>query len=951
MAVLDPNKAPFFPSNTGGTMVKADDSAVVDNIFIFTDGTNKFQWTPNTKGVYDLSQAIILSGDVSDKTTILQAIFNKSDIKTVVVDAQQVITVNGSLNCQGKKIIFREGGIFTGTGTISNFLFEATYDQVIFSTTINVSPKMLPTEMWSVKWFGAAGTNLVNDQPPIQRAIDTIISLQSPGGILSKTLYFPPGSYRIDSPLLCFKWTGTDYAFFSLNMIGQRSAYFNNDDCEAKIRCTFGDTFAIGYQLGRSSTIEGLIIQGVFNPIFSDYADYVGTPYVDWASTSSPAVRDEPNSPYGGIVIEPFDNTGTLPALARYPGLGSFYRGSGANISSGSSGIQIKECKIIGFVGDVVISPNGQTQNAENIHVIDCTLEIAKAAYISCQDQIKDNFVIRCISWQTVHTCIDSLNYGIGTGQAPYIDGWNIAGNVIQLYQVQALRSQSSFKDIFAEGLWRVGDGDGGTGLTIQDCTFNFNLNTTPLILPPTHITGGRIVFRNCTFKYVDNNFDKKIVVNGDRYMFEDCEFDLPPITRYNYSNEPVVSAIFNNCTSASGRITTYTSGIGQFTPSSPIFLAYGKVILGDGGILSHNELSPPIVGLTYSFDNGDYQRSLNIGAPTITVNTTTRTASMTGLSGSDFEYQIAAGDYVVLSDGSVVGKITSVNRGAGTAAIVFVPLGLSGSFAFNTAVIWHEAIRGQFIGTLTSGSPTITNCEFDDVFGLPFVGQRLKMGHNRYNLIVDAVGASTVTMSTNASYSETNAYNGFTNTGCNNPVMQFKSIWYTPDSFPPVASNFIPLIAKGAVCYTQVNGIGNGNGEAYVCTKAGYLNATTVSKVNQARWTLVNPSGLSYTPTLTSVANVTSSTARPIIYQRLNNSVNVYGELDVTPTAGTTITTLGISLPFTSNFTQTYQLNGGGTSGSIVTADITNDRAELSFISTGTSLVTIKFWFTYLII
>ncbi len=958
MAVLSNSIRPFFPSNTGGVLIQVDGTTPVDNVFVFSDGTNTFKWTPNFRGIYHLSQAKILAGDSTDKTSILQTIFNNVGVQTVVVDAQQVITVNGALNCGGKKIVFENGGRFAGTGTISNFGIVASYEQWIFSTTINIAPISLSTDMWSVKWFGAVGTGLVNDAPSIQRAIDTIILLQDGSHSISKTLYYPPGTYRIDSALLCFKWNGVNYTTFTLNMIGQKSAYFNNDFCEAKIVATHTNTFAIGYQFCRSSTIEGLIIQGQFAPITggSDYVTYVTTPYADWKNLSSVSVRDEPNTPYGGIVVEPFDNTGALPVLSRYPGLESYYRGNGDNATSGSSGLQIKECKITGFIGGIVLSPNGETQNAENIHVIDCTIQVCKAAYISCQDQVKDNFVIRCISWDRIHTCVDSLNYGIGTGQAPYIDGWNIAGDVIQLYQVSALRSQSSFKDIFAEGVWRIGSGNAGTGLTIQDSTFNFNLFKQVddvLILPLNHIDGSRVVFSNCTFRYVDGFFDKKMIVSGPKYVFRDCEFDLPPLTDYNYSNEQIVSATFVNCTTAFGNLTNYASGVGQFTGSSPVFLAYGKIVLQDGGVLSNSSLTPPITDLIYSFDNGGYQRSLNIGSPTITVDTATRTAALTGLSGSDFEYQIAIGDYVVFGDGTVVGKITAVNRGAGSATISSVPVALSGVYSFNAAVIWNEVITGQFIGTLTSGSATINACEFDTIFGPPYVGQRLKIGHDRYNLIVDAVGTSTVTMSKVASYSQTNAFNPITNTGSNNPMMQITSLWYTPDSFGPTGgtSNFTPFIPKGAICYTKVNGIGNGNGETYVCTKAGYMSAATVGKTNQAQWTSLYPIGINYTPTLTGVANVGSSTARPTLYKKTSNTVEVTGELDVTPTAGSTLTRIGISLPFASNLANSYNLNGIGSSASSITADTVNDRAELSFTSTGTTLVTIKFSFTYIII
>lgn len=93
------------------------------------------------------------------------------------------------------------------------------------------------------------------------------------------------------------------------------------------------------------------------------------------------------------------------------------------------------------------------------------------------------------------------------------------------------------------------------------------------------------------------------------------------------------------------------------------------------------------------------------------------------------------------------------------------------------------------------------------------------------------------------------------------------------------------------------------------------------------------------YTPTLTSVANVDSTSAYLSRYYRVGNMVTVWGKMDVDPTASTTLTRVGISLPVASNLTAAQQLSGAagsidqGTGGG-VTGDATNDRGELSFKS-----------------
>lgn len=110
------------------------------------------------------------------------------------------------------------------------------------------------------------------------------------------------------------------------------------------------------------------------------------------------------------------------------------------------------------------------------------------------------------------------------------------------------------------------------------------------------------------------------------------------------------------------------------------------------------------------------------------------------------------------------------------------------------------------------------------------------------------------------------------------------------------------------------------------------------------------------YTPTLTNVANLTSSTAFVCTYARIGNSVIVAGTVSVTPTALTTTTTLGISLPIASAFTASTDANGSAASAGVqqsgaIEADATNDRAQLRFISTDTTSRGMFFTFMYQVI
>ena len=121
----------------------------------------------------------------------------------------------------------------------------------------------------------------------------------------------------------------------------------------------------------------------------------------------------------------------------------------------------------------------------------------------------------------------------------------------------------------------------------------------------------------------------------------------------------------------------------------------------------------------------------------------------------------------------------------------------------------------------------------------------------------------------------------------------------------------------------------------------------------------IVNDTGLAhgtYTPTLTGVNNVSSSTARLATYMRVGNTVTVAGQIDVTPTVNNAQTTIGISLPIASAFTTAYQAGGSGHTiansvaghGASIQADATNDRVEMDYYETHGGTDTISYTYTY---
>jgi hypothetical protein len=146
-------------------------------------------------------------------------------------------------------------------------------------------------------------------------------------------------------------------------------------------------------------------------------------------------------------------------------------------------------------------------------------------------------------------------------------------------------------------------------------------------------------------------------------------------------------------------------------------------------------------------------------------------------------------------------------------------------------------------------------------------------------------------------------------------------------------------------------------------------VNPASIALVNNptitgtATWTGVqtfsDKFGSTYTPTITNLANIASSTPRQALYIRMGSVVMVAGAVTVSTTAGgNTLTSMRISLPVSSTISSVYDLSG--TCGSSGNSDQTGFGIQgQSSVNTATvawnsnSVVTfdVEFMFMYLII
>lgn len=111
-----------------------------------------------------------------------------------------------------------------------------------------------------------------------------------------------------------------------------------------------------------------------------------------------------------------------------------------------------------------------------------------------------------------------------------------------------------------------------------------------------------------------------------------------------------------------------------------------------------------------------------------------------------------------------------------------------------------------------------------------------------------------------------------------------------------------------------------------------------------------------SYTPTLSNTTNVAGSTASTCYWERISDTVRVWGQVQIQATAATTATLMGMSLPLTSDIgaatdaAGVFATNNASKAGRI-SGDATNDRVSFQFNPDATTNFTYNFMFAYKLI
>ena len=282
----------------------------------------------------------------------------------------------------------------------------------------------------NVKDFFAKGDGSSDDYLPIINACNYCIANPT----ICTTVRFPVGTYVTTKPILLQNIVNGANQFFTINLIGDVSNKSYLSQYGSTIYCKFKAGFGIGMEFARGVLIKNLSIVGQYVFPNSVAGNKIAT--LMWNQWNDGSVSDSRYFPYAGISIDPY------PLIQGGTG--------------GSSQIEISNCAIKQWMVGVAIGCNGVTLNAESINLIDDNIDAVRDAIAIGQDQSKDIHIDRIKCWAAVHTMLDGLRYGTGTGGGSvFINGGNIAANMNELFNLYADRFPLSVKDLYAENLFK----------------------------------------------------------------------------------------------------------------------------------------------------------------------------------------------------------------------------------------------------------------------------------------------------------------------------------------------------------------------------------------------------------------------------------------------------------------------------------------------------------------
>jgi len=417
-----------------------------------------------------------------------------------VVNVLNDTTITGTWNLQGK--LLRISGKISGTCTIQNAIIEANRYVEIFDTTVTLSG--CKTYELSAIWYGAnPNKSSADNYKRLQLAIDMAVANNIWNCVI------PTGRYNCSNGLKVVNMQNGEYAQVTLNLYGEGDIW--RDATTILFQNTSG--YGIATQLAKGGSIHNLRIDGKFkSPVKVDSNYYKIT-------------RDNYNDVSGNNCAK-YNN---------YKGLVIDYNVNYTSSKSGSSGLKVYDMYVHGFDILYAVSLNGSTDNADVIMFRDIQLGDGRIGFAGGQAQEKGNVITNIVAWGSLHTLFNFGDFGKTQTGGYTIYGGNVAGAVIQLFEIQQKGwFGSNFYNLYAESIGRLGIVTGGdqymkTPTTFTGCNFDFALKSEAGEQSMLQSSNNSIVFNSCRFRYY-GPYSDVLNFSQAKATFINCDIPNPII-------------------------------------------------------------------------------------------------------------------------------------------------------------------------------------------------------------------------------------------------------------------------------------------------------------------------------------------------------------------------------------------------------------------------------------
>ena len=398
-------------------------------------------------------------------------------------------TINNTWNIpEGAIIKFGSRGYIKGRGTIRGGIIDASLNQWIFDTTLTIQPEGTYGKDFSAKWFGAG--RVKDNYSALQKGINTVLA--NSGRL--RNFFIPKGVYSFSKPLTIAVIYKGQYIGASIHLYGESSFWDSGSGTTLKYTAT--DGFALGLQLNKGTEINNIAIEGQFKSPGGKDDEYYNTRFENYKD-----VHGKCGEMYAGIVID--------------------YDGSKNN--SGSTGVKIHDVSVGNFSINYLVSPNGKTFNADILLFENIRCGDAKIGFASGQAQEKGNVIRGIYSWGSIHTLISIGRYGKSQAGNYLIDGGNIAGRCIRLFDIsQSGWYASSIANIYSESIATVGSITSQIPISISNSTFHFVFSSVIGKQTLFYSNTDKTKFSNCIFRYYGSKEPMKF---AGAAQFDNCIF------------------------------------------------------------------------------------------------------------------------------------------------------------------------------------------------------------------------------------------------------------------------------------------------------------------------------------------------------------------------------------------------------------------------------------------